>query len=62
MILLQDIIKRFEQSKDQHYQGRVGQNFEQNTEIKKNIENENVGYEKIGDEQVGHDQFLVSIF
>ena len=34
----EDIIKRFEQSKDQHYQGRVGQNFEQNTEIKKSTD------------------------
>ncbi len=34
----EDIIKRFEQSKDQHYQGRVGQKFEQNTEIKKSTD------------------------
>ena len=34
----EDIIQRFEQSKDQHYQGRVGQNFEQNTEIKKSTD------------------------
>ena len=31
----QDIIKRFEESEAEHYQGRVGQTFEENTDIKK---------------------------
>ena len=34
----QDIIKRFEESEAEHYQGRVGQTFEENTDIKKSTD------------------------
>ena len=34
----QDIIKGFEESKAEHYQGRVGQTFEENTDIKKSTD------------------------
>ena len=30
-----EIIKRFENSSDQHYQGRIGQNLKEDTSIKK---------------------------
>ena len=34
----ENIIKRFEESTDDHYQGRVGQNFTENTDIKKSTD------------------------
>ena len=34
----QDIIKRFEETEAEHYQGRVGQTFEENTDIKKSTD------------------------
>ena len=36
--ICKDIIKRFEESKDEHYEGRVGQTFEKNTDIKKSTD------------------------
>ena len=36
--ICKDIVKRFEESKDDHYQGRVGQTFEKNTDIKKSTD------------------------
>lgn len=36
--ICKDIVKRFEESKDEHYEGRVGQTFEKNTEIKKSTD------------------------
>ena len=33
-----DIINRFEKSSDEHYQGRVGQDFQKNTDIKKSTD------------------------
>ena len=33
-----EIIKRFENSSDQHYQGRIGQNFKEDTSIKKSTD------------------------
>ena len=36
--ICEDIVKRFEESKDDHYQGRVGQTFEKNTDIKKSTD------------------------
>ena len=32
------MVKRFEESKDEHYEGRVGQTFEKNTDIKKSTD------------------------
>ena len=31
------IINRFEDSKEDHYQGRVGQNFTENVDVKKSL-------------------------
>ena len=36
--ICKDIVKRFEESKDEHYEGRVGQTFEKNTDIKKSTD------------------------
>ena len=36
--ICKDIVKRFEESKDEHYEGRVGQTFEKNTNIKKSTD------------------------
>ena len=33
-----EIIKRFEESKDDHYRGRVGPNFEENDNVKKSTD------------------------
>ncbi len=36
--ICKDMIQRFEESKDEHYEGRVGQTFEKNTDIKKSTD------------------------
>ena len=36
--ICKDMIHRFEESKDEHYEGRVGQTFEKNTDIKKSTD------------------------